>query len=338
MEALKASLDERRGSERRGPKRAEAKRPRRAKSEARSDATAGPALGGRRAGAAMPRDESQAVGDVGIPEAAAPGRSCSASRARVRGCARGVRGRPRGPRGALRLSFRDLAFLRRVRDLGAERVPPRRVRRALCACARARPTRGALSRRRASRRSGARSWCARARACGAPSRASTVFDFAPRRRASGDAAARMLGRRRAPLERRRGRVLGTRSAASSRRRDPDARAHAYPRAVALDPRCARRAREPRLPEHEAGRLADAEPHYRAAVALGPDDATARFDLAVVLDDQRRDREARDAYEGVLAATPTCAEAHFNLARLCERLGDAPAALRHLQAYPQADQG
>jgi hypothetical protein len=38
------------------------------------------------------------------------------------------------------------------------------------------------------------------------------------------------------------------------------------------------------------------------------------------------------YEACLADEGSCAEAHYNLARLCERAGDRAAALRHLVAY------
>ena len=56
-------------------------------------------------------------------------------------------------------------------------------------------------------------------------------------------------------------------------------------------------------EHEAGRLAAAEAHYRAALAARPDDVTARFDLAVVLEDRPRFAEARELYEACLADEP-----------------------------------
>jgi len=52
----------------------------------------------------------------------------------------------------------------------------------------------------------------------------------------------------------------------------------------------------------------------------------------VLDDQHRESEARAGYESALAADPACSEAHFNLARLCERAGDRVGAVRHLTAY------
>ena len=53
---------------------------------------------------------------------------------------------------------------------------------------------------------------------------------------------------------------------------------------------------------------------------------------MVLEDQHRLDEARVVYEACLADEGSCAEAHYNLARLCERAGDQPAALRHLVAY------
>ncbi|MGH0030506.1 MAG: MerR family transcriptional regulator, partial [Myxococcota bacterium] len=52
--------------------------------------------------------------------------------ARVRGWVRAGLVEPtRGARGALRFSFRDLTFLRRVNDLEGQRITPRRVRRVI---------------------------------------------------------------------------------------------------------------------------------------------------------------------------------------------------------------
>jgi tetratricopeptide (TPR) repeat protein len=107
---------------------------------------------------------------------------------------------------------------------------------------------------------------------------------------------------------------------------------AYARAVALDPAHADAHLNLGYLHHEAGRLPEAEAHYRAALAARASDATARFDLAVALEDQHRVDEAREAYRACLADDPAFAEAHYNLARLCERAGDVSAALRHLLAY------
>jgi tetratricopeptide (TPR) repeat protein len=114
--------------------------------------------------------------------------------------------------------------------------------------------------------------------------------------------------------------------------DPERARAAYARALALAPGHPDAHLNLGCLDHEAGRLADAEAHYRAALAARAGDPTACFDLAVALEDQQRPREARDAYLACVGADPTCAEAHYNLARLCERAGDRAAALRHLMAY------
>lgn len=83
--------------------------------------------------------------------------------------------------------------------------------------------------------------------------------------------------------------------------------------------------------HEAADFEAAERHYRAALS-GDDEATARFNLAVVLEDQGRDDEARLTYLELLDDDDTYADAHYNLAGLYERLGRKDAAVRHLKAY------
>ena len=75
----------------------------------------------------------------------------------------------------------------------------------------------------------------------------------------------------------------------------------------------------------------AERHYRAALG-SEDDATARFNLGVVLEDQQRFDEARDAYLELLEIDDSYADAHYNLAGLYERQDRKDAALRHLKAY------
>ena len=47
---------------------------------------------------------------------------------------------------------------------------------------------------------------------------------------------------------------------------------------------------------------------------------------------RRGTDAMDAYQRAVRLDPDHAEAHFNLARLCETVGDVSAALRHLAEY------
>ena len=120
--------------------------------------------------------------------------------------------------------------------------------------------------------------------------------------------------------------------------EPERARAAYERALALAPAHADAHLNLGCLDHEAGQLASAETHYRAALAARADDATARFDLAVALEDQERSDEAREAYLACLAGDPACAEAHYNLARLAERAGDRATALRHLLAYRRLTAG
>ncbi|CAN5735577.1 hypothetical protein BH23GEM9_BH23GEM9_20880 [soil metagenome] len=83
--------------------------------------------------------------------------------------------------------------------------------------------------------------------------------------------------------------------------------------------------------HEAGRLDDAEAHYRQALHHG-EHALAAYNLALVLEDSGRPTEALREYARALAADPDLAEAHYNLARLHEQRGDTPAAIRHFNGY------
>jgi tetratricopeptide (TPR) repeat protein len=235
----------------------------------------------------------------------------------------------RGTRGELRFGFRELAFLRQLRDLRGDRKSVRRAHRALVRLRAALPPDRDLCELGLATAAGelvvretGRLW--------SPESGQFVFDFerAPAR----EPAARV--RELAPSE-------------PAREHDADAWYHlgcelesaeperaraAYVRALELAPAHADAHLNLGCLDHEAGRLADAEAHYRAALAVRDGDVTARFDLAVALEDQERQNEAREAYLACLAADPTCAEAHYNLARLCERAGDLAEALRHLIAY------
>lgn len=250
------------------------------------------------------------------------------SPARIRGWVRAGLVEPRrGARGELRLDFRDLAFLRRVRDLPGDRVSPRRVRRALARLREQLPADRDLSELGLGTEAG--QLVVSERGClWSPESGQVVFDFqaaAPRRvvalpeRGAGpDTGLDAEGWYR----------LGCELEAS----EPERARDAYERALALAPDLHDARVNLGCLHHEAGRLAEAEAAYRAVLAARPDDATARFDLAVALEDAGREAEAREAYEACLAADPECAEAHYNLARLCERADDRAGVLRHLLAY------
>ncbi|MEJ2503950.1 MAG: tetratricopeptide repeat protein [Gemmatimonadota bacterium] len=85
--------------------------------------------------------------------------------------------------------------------------------------------------------------------------------------------------------------------------------------------------------HEDGELDAAVVHYRRALeAAGGDEPTAAYNLGLALEDLGRDRAAMDAYTAALTIDPGFADAHYNLSRVYERMGDRVSALRHLKSY------
>jgi tetratricopeptide (TPR) repeat protein len=250
--------------------------------------------------------------------------------ARVRSLARaGLVETRRGARGELRFGFRELAFLRQLRDLRGDRKSVRRANRAIARLRAALPPERDLCELGLATADGelvvretGRLW--------SPESGQFVFDFERARAADSAAPVRALPF--SDLERERDAEGWYRLGCELEAGDPERARTAYARALDLAPTHADAHLNLGCIDHEAGRLADAEVHYRAALAARAGDATARFDLAVALEDQRRVDEAREAYLACLADDPAYAEAHYNLARLCERAGDLAAALRHLMAY------
>jgi tetratricopeptide (TPR) repeat protein len=248
--------------------------------------------------------------------------------ARVRSLARaGLVETQRGSRGELRFGFRELAFLRQLRDLRGDRKSVQRARRALVRLRAALPAERDLCALGLANAAGelvvretGRLW--------SPESGQFVFDF--ERKGDRAAPVHALDSASAVPERdaEAWYQLGCELEPSDRQRA----SAAYARALALAPAHSDAHLNLGCLDHEAGRLAEAEAHYRAALAERAGDAIARFDLAVVLEDQQRVAQAREAYHACLAADPACAEAHYNLARICEREGDLAAALRHLIAY------
>ena len=66
--------------------------------------------------------------------------------------------------------------------------------------------------------------------------------------------------------------------------------------------------------------------------LGSMTLNAGFNLGVALEEQGKLREAIGALETTVAVQPGMADAHYNLGRLYELVGDPKAAVRHWSAY------
>jgi tetratricopeptide (TPR) repeat protein len=84
--------------------------------------------------------------------------------------------------------------------------------------------------------------------------------------------------------------------------------------------------------YDAGRLDDALAVYQQGLAKAPREPRLHYNRALALEDLHRDDEALAAYEACIALADDFADAHFNMARLYEQLGKNQLALRHFSAY------
>jgi tetratricopeptide (TPR) repeat protein len=77
---------------------------------------------------------------------------------------------------------------------------------------------------------------------------------------------------------------------------------------------------------QAGRLAEAESAYRAALAIIPADPSVTHNLGVAIAAQGRHRAAIDCFEDALRADPGFVSAHYNRAVALMRLGETADAI------------
>jgi tetratricopeptide (TPR) repeat protein len=238
----------------------------------------------------------------------------------------------KGPRNALRFSFHDLVILRTARDLLAAGIPSRRIGEAL------RSLRSQLP----------EELPARGLSISAAGGRVVVQEAGERRDAvSGQMLlgfeVRPDGKGVALID-----APGTGKAASSddecdrafnaalelEEIDVDAAMEAYRACVLRHGHSGARANLGRL-LHLQGRISDAVKLYDAGDQADPD---LLFNYAVALEDLGRDEEAIAAYARVLDLDRDHADAHHNIARLCQQAGDQRRAVRHWNAYRKLTRG
>jgi tetratricopeptide (TPR) repeat protein len=246
------------------------------------------------------------------------------SLAEVRRCAKaGFLAAREDERGEARFSFQDLVLLRSAAKLISRRVRPHRVRHALSKLRAQipgdRPLSGVLLSAEGAAilaHDGKQRWD--------PLSGQLHLDFA---RAEPAPAAPLVSPEQAALE---AEALYDRGCALEEAAPSEAEA-AYRLALRADPdHLDARINLGRL-LHESGRLAEAEVEYRRVLAVQPS-ALAAFNLGVALEDLGRVDDAVAAYQLAVTTDARCEDAYFNLARIHERRGDRPAALRALRTY------
>ena len=114
--------------------------------------------------------------------------------------------------------------------------------------------------------------------------------------------------------------------------DPAAAEAAYRQAMTLAPELEAAYLNLGAMFSDAGRFADLAMLCDIAFKHCPESALIHFNRGVALDHLERLPEAMASYERSLALDPALADAHYNLGRLREQLGDPRGALRHFSAY------
>jgi tetratricopeptide (TPR) repeat protein len=232
----------------------------------------------------------------------------------------------RGPRKAWRFSFQDLIVLRTAQALVAAKVPAKRITRSVRELRRHLPQSMPLSglaicavADRVVVKEGARRWQAESGQYllafeGDPANGSLSV-MERKKPAPGPAAQDWLDR-----------------AIDLEGSDPRAALDAYAEAIAGDPRLVDAHVNRGWLLHDAGRLEEAERTYRDGLAVCVDEPLLLYNLGVLLADMERKPEAAAAYEAALRRSPGFADCHYNLALLCEELGKARDAIRHMAQY------
>jgi tetratricopeptide (TPR) repeat protein len=243
----------------------------------------------------------------------------------------------RGPRNGYRFSFQDLVLLRTARELAQARVPPRRIRKALCGLAAELPLGRSLSELRITA-DGHQVVVQDHGSAWNPESGQLQIDFA---------LTKLEERLETPA-----RPLADSTAASNQTLSalewfdlgvelegtaPSQAYHAYSQALLADPKLADAHVNLGRLLQLAGRTAEAVEHYRRSLQSLRTFPTAAFNLGTALEELGRWSDAISAYLRAIQADERFADAHFNLARLYEQQGQRAEAIRHLREYQKLSQ-
>jgi len=234
----------------------------------------------------------------------------------------------RGARNEYRFSFQDVVLLRTADQLLAQKIPPRKVVRALAQLRRQLPAEVPLTGLRISAvgpdiavRQGDLQWEAESQ------QLLMDFEVAP---AGGEVA--FINRNAKAVPPAAVAPIDLSQAQALERSDPASAEAAYREALRQAPDSVDAVLCLGALLYDAGRLADALAVYDAGLARLPREPRLHYNRALALEDLQRDDDALAAYEACIALAADFADAHFNAGRLYERLGRQQLALRHFSAY------
>lgn len=241
----------------------------------------------------------------------------------------------RGARNEFRFSFRDVVLLRTAYHLSAAKIPSRRMLRALKQLRSKLPDELPLSGLRISAignevvvRDGTANWGAET--------GQLLMDFEVKRT---EGAVRFLPRAqvRCDAEEPTDAAQWFARAVELESEDGDAAERAYRRALEMAPEYADAYLNLGALLCDAGRCDDAVTLYDLAIRYCPKEPLLYFNRAIALEDQHRIAEALDSYDRCLELAPDLADAHYNVARLHQQIGQLQMAVRHFSAYRRLQQ-
>jgi tetratricopeptide (TPR) repeat protein len=236
----------------------------------------------------------------------------------------------RGPRNEYRFSFQDVVLLRTADQLLANKIPPRKVVKALVQLRRQLPDEVPLTGLRISAvgpdvavRQGDLQWDAESQ------QLLMDFEVAP---AKAGGAVTFIARPTPQVQPAAAPDAELAQAEALERSDPAAAEAAYRQVIRHAPDRIDAYLNLGALLYDTGRLAEALAVYEQGLARAPREALLHYNRALALEDLKRYNDALAAYEACIALAEDFADAHFNAARLYEQLGRNQLALRHFSAY------